>query len=163
METARLPQSRIYELTRTWVSSVVRQSYALADYHREPTAAELGAHRGLMMCRRLEPINVVILMSYIEPAATLRQDDDRRDGDRGASALPALLELANTGLAAPDELMALVALAKPFTAGNGLCARALWLWRALQGTEREVAAYRSASNPFQPSVRTAGPRAAAWN
>ena len=153
METAPLPPSRIYELTHLWVTEAVRQSYALSSCRREPTTAELGAHRGLMMCRRLEPSNLIVLMSYIDPAATLRQDGDRQGADDGAGALLKLLALANAKLAAPHELMSLFTLAKPFTAGNGRCGRALWLWLALHGSEAEFAAIMSAGVPFRPATR----------
>ncbi|MBB4000533.1 hypothetical protein [Aureimonas pseudogalii] len=140
-------------MTHLWVTEAVRRSYALSGGRREPTTAELGAHRGLMMCRRLEPSNLIVLMSYVDPAATLRHDDAQEGDDDGARALLKLLALANAKLAAPHELMSLFTLAKPFTAGNGRCGRALWLWRAVQGNETELAAMMSAGMPFGPAAQ----------
>lgn len=160
MKTAPLLRSRTYASTQLFVAEAVRQSYALSRCGREPTTAEIGAHRGLMMCGRLQPSNLLVLMSYIAPAATLRPDAGAGGGD-GAGALSKLLETANAKRAAPHELMSLFALAKPFTAGNGRCARALWLWLALREREADLAAIIGAGALFRPAPQEPAGTAAA--
>ena len=160
MGTSDLSPACLYELTRTFVADAVRHGYALSACGREPTAAEIGAHRGLAMCRRLEPSNVLVLMSYIAPTATLRPGDEGEGGD-GAAALSTLLALANGRLAAPGELMSLVALARPFTSGNGRCGRAIELWLAVRRWDRSPDERPCVETLFRaPARRAAGTGAA---
>jgi hypothetical protein len=145
--TGQLSQMEIYALTRTWIVSAVLRSYILSASVRAPSEAELGAHRGLMMCPRLQVENLDVLMSYVEPRATRR--GEAGGGYAGNSiGLQALLDLANAGMASADELLSMFGLLQPYSAGNGRCGRALWMWRILHGRKEEVAALtREAPSP----------------
>jgi hypothetical protein len=144
----QLSRMSIYEFTLTWIPLAVRRSYVVSSCDRIPSEAELAAHRGFMMCDRLRNANLDVLMSYIEPRATLRPEFGGAGEGSVTDALNQMLGIANAGLGSPNELRSMFDLLAPYTSGNGRCGRALWMWRALRGSEDDVAEVVDAGVPF---------------
>lgn len=125
----------LYASWREWLPDFVRAGNRLSGRSRMPAEAEIAAHRGLLMCGRLAPANFTVLLSYMEPAAALREADQ--------APFEQLLRLANAHVASADELASLFRLLRPFTDANRRCGRALWMWRAARGSTADRAALRA--------------------
>ncbi len=131
------------------LSAFVRNSFSLSPSAREPSEAEISAHRGLMMCDKLSVGNVLVLASYIDETARLRSANCFDEGEPAAGAMAAgleqLLALANARAVTADELVSLFQLLRALTAANGRCARALWLWRMVRGSDADRRALHACS------------------
>jgi hypothetical protein len=118
-----------------WVQDFVRRSNAMAGITRDPTAAEVAAHRGLLAANALAVDNLVMFVRHIERGAVLRSEDTSPLKDRAPdirAELDAILAEARTLAAPPDRLHRDFEALRPFTDGNGRCGRALLLWRMIR-------------------------------
>lgn len=117
-----------------WVTGFVRRSNALAGITRDPTAAEVAAHRGLLAARELKVANLEMFVHHVEGSAVLR---DAEALGRGAAPpraevqadLETLILAARERLWTPRRLHDVYMLLRPFTDANGRSGRALWLWQ----------------------------------
>jgi hypothetical protein len=120
-----------------WVPAFVRLSNRLAGITREPTAAEISAHRGLLAANSLRVENLELFIKHVAPGAGLR---DRRGPRADATSsqttlredLTTLVVAARTKSASPARLHKIYRNLRPFTDGNGRCARALWMWQMMR-------------------------------
>src|SRR5690242_12080558 len=108
-----------------WVVDFVRESNAISGLHREPTPAEVGAHRGLLAADAIEVGNLEMFARHVEAAAVLRSGpglagDATKDetDDTVASDLETIIYAARGGLATPVELHRLYRALRPFTDAN---------------------------------------------
>lgn len=120
-----------------WVRDFVRHSNAMAGIIREPTAAEVAAHRGLLAANALRIENLVMFVRHIERGAVLRNP---KPGEATSASpdvraeLDAILAEARTLSAPADHLHSEFERLRPFTDANGRCGRALLLWRMIRET-----------------------------
>lgn len=135
----------MYQFTLHWLPSYVQESYRLSACQRSPADAEISAHRGLLMCKKLQVANFSILADYMEKGTTLRTTRrlNADTEDFGHSSVEAsfeqLLYLCNQKRASAEELASLFCLLSPYTQANGRCSRALWMWRMARGSDEERA------------------------
>lgn len=129
-----------------WVREFVRVSNRMAGITREPTAAEVGAHRGLLAANSLRVENLELFIHHIAPGAELRdlpldaEDEDLAIGDDVRADLATIVLAAQARAASPDRLHRIYQRLRPFTDGNGRCGRALWMWQVMRGTPEELSA-----------------------
>ena len=109
------------------------------------------------MCDKVSVGNVLVLASYIDGTARLRSADCSGEGERPAAGtmeadLAQLLSLADARTVTADELTSLFQFLRPLTSANGRCARALWLWRMVRGSDADRRALQACS-PAEVWVR----------
>ena len=122
-----------------WVPAFVRLSNRIAGITREPTAAEVGAHRGLLAANSLCVENLELFMRHVAPGAGLR-DRVAVGADEEGSVCPTTLRddltrivlAARNKSASPAHVHRIYRKLRPFTDGNGRCARALWMWQMMR-------------------------------
>lgn len=128
-----------------WVSDFVRGSNRISGILREPTAAELAAHRGLLAAGSLRVENLELFTHHVAPGAVLRGSpgvdaascDEMPAADIRAD-LDTILLAAQTRSASPQRLHRIYKMLRPFTDGNGRGARAVWMWQVMRGTREEL-------------------------
>jgi hypothetical protein len=132
-----------------WLPGFVRVSNRMAGIRRDPTAAEISAHRGLLAVNALRVENLELFVHHVAPGASLRGTIDAEGGARDAGPpssaalrddLTTIILAAQTQSASPGRLHRIYRRLRPFTAGNGRCGRALWMWQVMRGTPEELAA-----------------------
>ena len=122
-----------------WVPDFVRISNRMAGIDREPTPAEISAHRGLLAANALRVENLEMFVHHVAEGARLR--DDTSLDDEAPSAAEIKADLATIVLAAqkratsPQRLHRLYTMLSPFTDGNGRCGRALLMWQIMRAGE----------------------------
>jgi hypothetical protein len=127
-----------------WVPNFVRISNRMAGIRREPTLAEVGAHRGLLGANALRIENLEQFVRHVSPGAGWRDGPVHAapayeaEGDLRAD-LAIIVLAAETRAASPYRLHRLHRALRPFTDANGRCARALWMWQMLRGTGEDLA------------------------
>ena len=131
-----------------WVPDFVRVSNRIAGIARDPTAAEISAHRGLLAANSLRVENLELFVHHVAPGAGLRgglaanaepgDEESSRDEDLRAD-LATIVLAAQTRSASPHRVHRIYRLLRPFTDGNGRCGRALWMWQVMRGTPEEIA------------------------
>ena len=128
-----------------WVPDFVRVSNRMAGIDREPTPAEISAHRGLLAANALRVENLELFVHHVADGARLRRDGDAPGSqaeEDAAHAAELKADLATIVLAAqkraasPQRLHRIYTLLSPFTDGNGRCARALLMWQIMRASER---------------------------
>jgi hypothetical protein len=133
-----------------WVPDFVRVSNRIAGITRDPTAAEIGAHRGLLAANSLRVENLELFVHHIEPGAALRDSSqtEAEPGDMGSAStvdlradLATIVRAARTRSASPYRLHRIYGLLRPFTDGNARCGRAFWMWQMMRGTQEELAEF----------------------
>ncbi len=126
-----------------WVPDFVRVSNRMAGITREPTVAEIGAHRGLLAANALRVENLELFVHHVAPGAGLREASEGPQDAGTARLLREDLETivlaAKTQSASPHRLHRLYRLLRPFTDGNGRCSRAFWMWQVMRGSRAELA------------------------
>jgi hypothetical protein len=127
-----------------WVPEFTRVNNRMAGIAREPTAAEISAHRGLLAINALRVENLELFVHHIAPGAGLRGADDVELPAETESAdlradLSIILTAARMRSASPDRLHRVYRMLHPFTDANGRCGRALWMWQVMRGTRRDLA------------------------
>jgi hypothetical protein len=124
-----------------WVPAFVRASNRLAGINREPTAAEISAHRGLFAVESLRVENLELFIHHIAPGAKLRDNaecspemwnTDEAEVEAVRNDLATILAAARANSAAADRLHRIYRLLHPFTDANGRSARALWMWQQMR-------------------------------
>jgi hypothetical protein len=129
-----------------WVPHFVRVSNRLAGIYREPTVAEISAHRGLLAANTLKVENLEQFVRHVAGGAGLRETGTRRNGKAERSGLRAdletILEAAQSRTASPARLYRIYRLLRPFTDGNGRCGRALLMWQVMRRSASEPAIRR---------------------
>ena len=121
----------------SWVVAFVRHSNRLAGITREPTPAEIGAHRGLLAAKTLRVENLELFVRHVESSAKLRADDaGGHCPASGASEMRADLETlvlaAQERLWSPPRLHDVYMRLRPFTDANGRSGRVFWLWQHIR-------------------------------
>jgi hypothetical protein len=128
-----------------WVPEFTRVNYRLAGITREPTEAEVSAHRGLLAINALRVENLELFVHHIAPGASLRTISDTGrpvevpNVDLRAD-LSTIVAAARLKSASPDRLHRVYRMLHPFTDANGRCGRALWMWQVMRGSRRDLAA-----------------------
>jgi len=127
-----------------WVRDFTRVNNHMAGIMREPTAAEVGAHRGLLAVNSLRVENVELFVHHISPGTSLRDACDAESSTKTDRAdlradLSIILTAARMRSAPPDRLYRLFRMVRPFTDANGRCGRALWMWQLMRGTRQDLA------------------------
>ena len=131
-----------------WVPDFVRVNNRLAGIVREPSAAEISAHRGLLAANTLRVENLELFVHHIAPGAALRDagdvdqetSDDRAAADEDLRAdLATLIRAAQTQVASPERLHRIYRLLRPFTDANGRCGRVFWMWQVMRAAPDELA------------------------
>jgi hypothetical protein len=129
-----------------WVREFVRFSNRMTGILREPTPAEIGAHRGLLAANSLSVENLEVFVQHVAPGTGWRMrtsEDARRGADAGPRQdLETIVRAARAQRASAAEVHRLYQLLRPFTDANGRCGRALWMWQMMRsrpGTLAEVA------------------------
>ena len=120
-----------------WVIDFVRENNRLSGITREPTVAEIAAHRGLFAASTLAVENLVIFVHYLQASARLRDSDESLDNKAAAPTniredLDTIIQCAMASLSPPSRLYKLYRLLRPFTDANGRSARALWTWQIVR-------------------------------
>lgn len=148
-----------------WVPHFVRASNRLAGINREPTAAEISAHRGLLAANSLRVENLEQFVRHVAGGARLREAPGI--GDRGTEAthlradLATIVEAARAKATSPARLHRIYSMLRPFTDGNGRCGRALLMWQVMRRTGAEAPSEisRSGASAHEQRVpRRAAPR-----
>jgi len=127
-----------------WVPHFVRASNRLAGITREPTVAEISAHRGLLAANSLRVENLEQFVRHVAGGACLREAPEI--ADRGAEAahlredLATIVDAARAQATSPARLHRIYSMLRPFTDGNGRCGRALLMWQVMRRTEAEAPA-----------------------
>lgn len=141
-----------------WVPIFVRANNRLAGIDREPTEAEVGAHRGLFAANTLRVGNLEMFVHHVAGGAQVREAGrDASEGEEGCSAaelradLATIVMAAQSGAVSPIRLHRIITLLRPFTDGNDRCGRALLMWQML----REM---RPKRGSLRPGKWSAGPR-----
>jgi len=144
-----------------WVGEFVRVSNRMAGIVREPTPAEIGAHRGLLATNSLCAENLAVFVQHVAPGAGWRAFDSG-DAGRDANAGPrgdleTIVRAAKSKRASAAEIHRLYRLLRPFTDANGRCGRALWMWQMMRGPSETLAevARLDLSDPRHPLNRDA--------
>jgi hypothetical protein len=143
-----------------WVPHFVRASNRLAGIDRDPTATEISAHRGLLAANKLRVENLEQFVRHVAGGARLREAASDgaacpADADLRAD-LETIVEAASARAASPARVYRIYRLLRPFTDGNGRCARALLMWQVMrQGPPRRGVMRAAASARARP--RTARP------
>ena len=131
-----------------WVPGFVRVNNRMAGIDREPSAAEVAAHRGLLAANELRVENLELFVRHVAPGAHLRDtahDDGWSEDETSASRdelradLSAIVAAARSKSAKPDRLHRLYRMLRPFTDANGRCGRALWMWQVMRGKPEDLA------------------------
>ena len=130
-----------------WVPDFVRVSNRMAGITRDPTVAEISAHRGLLAVNALRVENLELFIRHIAPGAGLRDtpeaeapEETPAAGDDLRSDLATIIQAAQTRSASPSRLHRIYRRLRPFTDGNGRCGRALWMWQMMRETPEKLAA-----------------------
>jgi hypothetical protein len=127
-----------------WVPEFTRANNRMAGITREPTAAEISAHRGLLAINALRVENLELFVHHIAPGAGLRSEDSGLSSDAEAADLRAdlatIIAAARIKSASPDRLHRVYKMLRPFTDANGRCGRALWMWQVMRGRPEDLAA-----------------------
>ena len=123
-----------------WVPDFVRISNRMAGIVREPTPAEISAHRGLLAANALRVENLEMFVHHIAKGAHVR--DERSDDEAPSPAelkasLATIVLAAQKHAASPQRLHRIYTMLNPFTDGNGRCGRALLMWQVMRAGERE--------------------------
>jgi hypothetical protein len=142
-----------------WVPQFVRASNRLAGITREPTVAEISAHRGLLAANRLRVENLEQFVRHVAGGAHLRDPDSDRGGKKLRSDLAIIVEAAKARAASPARLHRLYGMLHPFTDGNGRCGRALLMWQVMRAAQpapqvSEPVARASARPTFRAAQRS---------
>jgi hypothetical protein len=128
-----------------WVPGFVRVNNRLAGIAREPTAAEISAHRGLLAVNELRVENLELFVHHVAPGAGLRDEADVPSEEDTASLealradLATIVAAARTHATSPKRLHRLYRMLRPFTDANGRCGRALWMWQVMRGRAEDLA------------------------
>ena len=128
-----------------WVPKFVRVSNRIAGIIREPTVAEIGAHRGLLAVSALRVENLELFVHHVSPGAALRQPSDVEVAYHDASQsnvradLSTIVEAARTNSASAYRLHQLFRMLGPFTDANGRCGRVLRMWQLMRGSRQDLA------------------------
>jgi hypothetical protein len=123
-----------------WVPDFVRVSNRMAGIDREPTPAEISAHRGLLAANALRVENLEMFVHHIAKGAHVRDnrsDDDAPSAAELKAALATIVLAAQKRAASPQRLHRIYTMLNPFTRGNGRCGRALLMWQVMRAGERE--------------------------
>ena len=142
-----------------WVVDFVRENNRLAGILRDPSPAEIGAHRGLLAARTLRVEHLTIFVHHVQASAKLRADAaaGEKVWRRRASvyaALEGIILTAQEGLFCPYRLYRLYMLLRPFTDANGRSGRALWLWQVAQTTTAGSSPGYCQENAFAKDLHT---------
>lgn len=136
-----------------WVPGFVRASNRMAGISREPTAAEIGAHRGLLAANTLRVENLEMFVHHVAEGARVRERHGAvSENEEATSAAELRADLATIVMAAqaraasPLRLHRILTLLRPFTDGNRRCGRALLMWQMLRTSPRERDALRPAKD-----------------
>jgi hypothetical protein len=127
----------------TWVPAFVRANNALAGITRPPTRQEIAAHRGLFAADALRVENLEMFVHHVAGARIRAAgEDDIGICDDGhvfkldpRADLATIVAAARILAAPPERLHRLYTLLHPFTAGNGRCGRALFMWQVIRGAK----------------------------
>jgi hypothetical protein len=128
-----------------WVPEFVRVSNRMAGITRAPTAAEIGAHRGLLAANALTIKNLELFISHVAPGAAFRDaPEETEDGEATTQHdlkedLATIVDAARTHSSTAARLHRIYRQLRPFTDGNGRCGRALWMWQLMRGAPEEIA------------------------
>ena len=122
----------LFSLSPTAVSGLtefVRWSNLLAGIDREPTAAELGAHQGMIAVHTLRVENFLMFLKHVQNGATLRAESQLVESPRFTmrGKLDWMITASRDELWPPDRLCHSLQQLRPFTDGNGRIIRALRL------------------------------------
>lgn len=129
-----------------WVPDFVRVSNRMAGITRDPTAAEISAHRGLLAVNSLRVENLELFIRHIAPGAGLRvaleaeSEPEVEASDDLRADLATIILAAQTQSASPSRVHRIYRQLRPFTDGNGRCGRAFWMWQVMRGTREQLAA-----------------------
>jgi hypothetical protein len=118
----------------------VRVSNRMAGIDREPTPAEISAHRGLLAANALRVENLEMFVHHIAKGAHVRDnrsDDEAPSAAELKAALATIVLAAQKRAASPQRLHRIYTMLNPFTRGNGRCGRALLMWQVMRAGERE--------------------------
>lgn len=122
----------------SWLEAFVRESNALSGIERDPTPAEVAAHKGLLAVLTLSVENLQVFVQHLEADATLRTEGEadaepgRDHGCEMYADLRTIVCAAQSGVWPPPRLHDLYVQLRPFSDANRRSARALWLWQSLK-------------------------------
>ena len=134
------------------LQAFVRESNRIEGIHRDPSDAEIKAHRTLITRKRVSVDHVAQLVSVCQPNAVLRATTDIHgvrvgnhvappSGPSIVSDLDALLRGMAAKALTPWLAHVRYETLHPFTDGNGRSGRAVWLWHmTLMGRQRQALA-----------------------
>jgi hypothetical protein len=120
-----------------WVQRFVRASNRMSGIVREPTPAEISAHRGLLAANTLRVENLEMFVHHVAGARMRGAADAEPDGEPISAAelkadLATIVMAAQTQNASPARLHRIYTMLRPFTDGNRRCGRALVMWQMLR-------------------------------
>lgn len=130
----------------------VRESNRIENIHRDPTDAEIKAHKTLIARKHVKIAHVVALVAVCQPNATLRDRETvpgvrvgnhiaPPSGPAIVAELDKLLLDIGTKAVTPWAAHVRYETLHPFTDGNGRSGRAIWLWNmTLLGRQRQALA-----------------------
>jgi hypothetical protein len=140
------------------VIDFVRENNRLAGILRDPSPAEIGAHRGLLAARTLRVENLQMFVRHVETDARLREHDwtggrQRSYGRRTMyEDLEDLLLRSGEDLWPPELLQQRYMQLRPFTDANGRSGRALWLRQVEQTRTRQRPGLLATKTPRQAAT-----------
>jgi len=142
-----------------WVPSFVRVSNRMAGIARDPTAAEVSAHRGLLAANTLRVENLELFVHHVADGAHVREGAEFKPDEEAPTTaaelradLGTIVLAAQTRSASPLRLHRIYTLLRPFTDGNARCGRALLMWQMLRTSpeERAIAFRLDLFDAWQP-------------
>jgi len=138
-----------------WVPAFVRINNRMSGTAREPTAAEVGAYRGVLGVNNLRVENLELFVHHVAPGARLRDLEPGATTDVQSlrADLATIVMAARMQSASPDRLHRIYRLLRPFTDGNGRCGRVLWMWQTMRAPRKGIG-----DSFWHESLDTAPPR-----